>query len=129
MTKKNRIVKIQLVKNNTWIADQCDVAETFFSRLKGLIGRKMLRQGQGLLLSPCNDIHMLMMSISIDVIFVRKEKLDDGREAYQVTSFRENLRPWGLLPVRDGRASCTLELPVGTIQRCEVRVGDELCIS
>ncbi len=72
---------------------------------------------------------MWFMSIPIDVVFLRKEKLSDGSTAFTVSSTRENLRPWRLLPLRDGRASETLELPVGTIAKHAIGVGDRLCIS
>ena len=46
-----------------------------------------------------------------------------------VCSAHENLRPWKWLPVRDGKARETLELPIGTIQRLQITAGDKLCIS
>jgi uncharacterized membrane protein (UPF0127 family) len=138
-----KTVKIQSLRNSRWIAERCDVAESFLRRLQGLIGRTTLSPGQGLLLNPCNDIHMWMMSIPIDVVFIEKianEEIRTGKiheisnelpasPNFRVTSVRENLRPWKLLPTRDFRASQTLELPVGTIRRCEIQPGDELCIS
>ena len=48
---------------------------------------------------------------------------------YKVTRVFETAKPWKLLPIRDGKATETVELPVGTIARCDIRVGDELCIS
>ena len=115
-----RQVKVMSLKNQTLIADKCKVAESFVDRLRGLIGRASLQEGEGMLFPKCNDIHMWFMSIPIDVVF-----LEEGR----VTSFRRSLKPWRPLPVRDGRASDTLELPVGTIDRCAIGIGDELCIS
>jgi uncharacterized membrane protein (UPF0127 family) len=122
-------VKIQSLKNQRWIADQCSVARSFFSRLKGLIGKTELSSGEGLLLCPCNDIHMWFMSMPIDVIFIRKKEGTEDLRVYQVTSVRTHLKPWRIFPVRDGRASDTIELPVGTIQRCDIQPGDEVCIS
>jgi len=119
---KNRI---QSVKNNSWVADECSVATSFKSRFIGLMGKSFLAEGQGLLLRPCNDIHMWFMKIPIDVVFLKPV----SGQILEVTSVRENLKPWRLLPVRDRRAFQTLELPVGTIQRCDLREGDRLCIS
>lgn len=128
MINSGKMITVQSIKNGMWIADKCHVAETFFERLRGLIGTQSFREGEGLLLRRCNDIHMWWMSIPIDVVFIRPKDATT-REVFQVTSLRENMRPWKLLPSRDGRAEETLELPIGTIQRCSVKVGDELCIS
>lgn len=113
--------RIQNKKNELLLAERCYLAHSFIARLKGLIGTSELRSGEGLWLQPCNDIHMWFMSIPIDVVFINKH--------YQVTSIQPNLRPWRIFPVRDWKASITLELPVGTIDRCQVQPGDQLCIS
>ncbi len=125
MSKDAKMIRILSLKNQLLVADQCCVAESFFDRLRGLIGKKVLNEGQGLLLSPCNDIHMWMMSIPIDVVFLKRRE----GNTFLVTSIRENLKPWRLLPVRDGKATDTLELPIGTLTRCELKPGDELCIN
>ncbi len=124
-----KLCQVQSLKNNYCIADQCVVAESFMDRLRGLIGKKLLRSGEGLLLSPCNDIHMWMMSIPIDVVFIKRQGQSKSGGIYQVTSLKENLKPWRLLPVRDSLASDTLELPAGSVATSHIQVGDELCIS
>lgn len=130
MRWRKRIVKIQSIKNQAWIADQCIVAESFFSRLKGLIGTKVLQEGQGLLLSPCREIHMWFMTLPIDVVFIRAvENQSDGEFSATVSSVKKNIRPWKLLPLRDWKSTDTLELPVGTIERCQIDSGDQICIS
>ena len=118
----------------TVVAERCEVAKTFFSRFKGLMGKKNLNSGEGLLLSPCHEIHMWWMRIPIDVVFLQKEPFSNqavsgDTEFYQVTSVVEFLKPWRLLPVRDGNARDTLELPIGTIQRCELKAGTRLEVS
>jgi len=124
------VIRVESLKNQALIADKCDVAESFWARAKGLIGRKNLAPGEGLLIPRCNDIHMWFMSIPIDVVFIRNEKQPDGRMAPIVASVRSGLRPWKLLPVRDGSAPAgmidALELPEGTISRLGLRPGDEL---
>jgi uncharacterized membrane protein (UPF0127 family) len=122
-------VLIQSLKNQSVIADKCFVADRFLARFKGLIGTSRLEPGGGLLLSPCNDIHMWFMSIPLDVVFLRKQKSPDGALRWSVSSAHAQVQPWKLLPVRDGKAHVTLELPVGTIERCQIAKGDELCIS
>lgn len=118
-------VKVQVMRNQLYVAENCKVANRFWKRAVGLIGTKSLNSGEGLLLAPCNDIHMWFMSIPIDVVFVKRVSVKE----LSVTSVRKSIRPWKFLPVRDSRANETLELPVGTIDRCDIRMGDVLCIS
>ncbi|MGK5082910.1 DUF192 domain-containing protein [Bdellovibrionota bacterium FG-1] len=120
------MIRIQVLKNKSLLAEKCIVADHFWARLKGLIGTTRLELGEGLWLSPCHDIHMWFMRIAIDVVFVRPSQ---GDALWEVTSVHRNLRPWKLFPVWDRRAQATLELPVGTIDRCAIVAGDELCIS
>ena len=127
--KNQRTVKILSLKNQAWIADGCDVAESFFDRLKGLMGRRALTRGQGLWFPRCNCIHMWGMRIPLDILFIRKEKGRAGEEIWRVISFQSNVRPWTLFPTYDFLATDTLELPVGTLQRCALQEGDSLCIS
>lgn len=50
-----------------------EVAETFFERAKGLIGRRALPEGQGLLIPHCNAIHTLFMRFPIDATFLDRK--------------------------------------------------------
>ena len=45
-----------------------EVAESFFERARGLIGRKDLPPGEGMLILRCNAIHTLFMKFPIDAI-------------------------------------------------------------
>lgn len=120
--------KIHSLTKREIIADQCFVAEHFFDRLKGLIGKKAMKPGEAMFFPRCNDIHMWWMSISIDVVFLRLEKREEDT-IFRVCSVHEQVQPWRVLPLWDRKATETLELPTGTIRRCEIRVGDELCLS
>lgn len=83
-----------------------------------------------MLFPRCNDIHMWFMRIPIDVVFIRRARADAaGKTVWQVSSTREHLKPWRLLPVHDFKASETLELPSGTVSRLGISEGDQLCIS
>ena len=118
-------MKIQSLKNQAWVAHHCFVANSFTSRLRGLIGTRSLPEGQGLLLTRCNDIHMWFMSIPIDVVFIQKQT----DTLYRVTSVVPQVQPWKWLPIRDPQAHHTLELPLHTIERCQMQRGDILCIA
>lgn len=91
-------------------------ADTFSSRLFGLIPRRGLGPEEALWLEPCAMIHMCFMSFAIDAVF-----LDRGGKVLRVL---ENFRPWRFSPWVPG-ARGVLELPSG---RCAGRVaaGDSL---
>ena len=79
-------------------------ADTFNSRLFGLIPRKTLGPEEGLWLDPCAMIHTCFMSFPIDAVF-----LDAGLKVVKIVP---SLRPWRFSPwVHD--AQSVLELPVG----------------
>src|SRR5450756_3168182 len=48
-------------------------ATSFWDRSRGLLGRKGLEPGGGLLIDPCSGIHTFFMAFPIDAIFVDKE--------------------------------------------------------
>ncbi len=106
------------------ISDKGFVALRFLSRLKGWIGKRRTEPGEALLFPACRSVHMWWMSIPIDIVFLAHA----GDNRWRVTSAHARVRPWKVLPLSDFKASETLELPVGTIERCNVEAGDELCI-
>ena len=54
------------------VCERCTVAATPLSRMKGLLGRRDLPPGDGLLLRPASSIHMLFMRFAIDAVFLDK---------------------------------------------------------
>lgn len=48
-----------------------DVADTFFTRLRGLMGKSPIERP--LWIVPCADIHTFFMKEAIDVLFLSKE--------------------------------------------------------
>ena len=65
---------------------QLIIADTFWKRSIGLMGRSGLKVGQGLLLRPCRSIHTCFMRFAIDVIFL------DAKN--QVVRIQSNVKPW-----------------------------------
>jgi uncharacterized membrane protein (UPF0127 family) len=65
---------------------QIETADTFFARFRGLMLRKRLPAGHGLLIVPCNSIHMCFMRFAIDAIFIDKD--------YRVLKVARNVKPW-----------------------------------
>ncbi len=99
------------------LAECCDVANTFFTRGRGLLGRASLEPGEGLLLYPSASIHMFFMKFSIDVLFVDA--------ADYIVGLRADVPP-GLPYVGTRGARYVIELPVGTIAHSGTVVGDHL---
>jgi uncharacterized membrane protein (UPF0127 family) len=96
-----------------------ELAETFWKRFRGLMGRSSLRVGEGLVLKGDKSIHSFFMKFPIDVVYADRE----GRVVC--------LDP-GMTPNRIGpivfRAAYILELPVGVIETSRTCMGDQLLI-
>ena len=52
------------------LCEECVVADNPFTRLRGLLGRRGLGAGEGLLLRPSPSIHTWFMRFAIDVVFL-----------------------------------------------------------
>jgi uncharacterized membrane protein (UPF0127 family) len=98
------------------VCERCTVADGFLSRLRGLLGRRELPAGEGLLLSPSSSVHTLFMRFPIDVVF-----LDQGLRVVGVSA---DVRPWRLT----GRlgARHVLELAAGQAHALGIRAGEHL---
>lgn len=92
-------------------------ADTFLSRLKGLLGTPGPGEGEGLWIVPCRCVHTFGMRFPVDVAF-----LDAGGVVVGVLA--------GLPPNRIGRpfrnARGALELRAGTLAASRTAPGDRL---
>ncbi len=129
MGQGSKVICVQLLKNQNLIADKCVMAERFFERLKGLIGRSSLEAGEGMFFPRCNNIHMMFMRFPIDVVFLSPVEAQKTDSVFLVSSFRENIAPWSIIPVFDLKARDVLELPAGSIERFSICQGDRVCIN
>jgi uncharacterized membrane protein (UPF0127 family) len=101
------------------LADRLAVADTHWTRLRGLLGTSALPDGDGLWIRPCRQVHMFGMRYAIDVVF-----LDETR---RIVGLTRDLAPWRVSPlVRP--ATSVLELPAGTIARTALREGQAVTI-
>ncbi len=92
-------------------------ANTFVTRLFGLLGKKSLPDGQGLLIEPSSGVHTFGMSFPIDIVAL------DGEN--NVVGAFERIGPWKVRGL--GRKTrSVLELPAGRIYECGVRAGDRI---
>src|SRR5262245_8145318 len=107
------------------MAARLEVADGWWGRFMGLMGREGLADDAGLWLTG-NGIHMMFMKFPIDAVFVGKAAGGDAPR--KVLSVHRALRPWtGLVPMVRG-AEGVLELPAGTIERTGTAVGDTVVL-
>lgn len=104
----------------TEIAHTCWIADQFFTRLKGLLGKKQMPAGEGLLIKPCSSVHTFGMKMSIDVVFLSKEN--------EVLYIMEKMPPGKISPVVK-KASAVLELPAGQLEHTQILKGQRLILS
>ena len=102
---------------NTILGSRVDLASSFWSRLKGFIGRQEPKPGEGILFLRCDGIHTYWMSFDLDVLFLDEK----GR----VLDLLRAIQPWKRTRRVSG-ARYVLEVPVGTIDASGTTVGDEL---
>jgi len=107
------------VTNQSVLVEQGEVANTAWTRLKGLIGHPPLQSGEGLLIQPCRGVHTLGMRFPIDVLYVDKSG--------QIVRAVEQLAPGHIGPIVLN-ASYVLELPAGTIAQSGTKAGDHIAI-
>jgi len=108
------------------LAVRLETASSLWAQFMGLMGRRVLPQGDGLWLPGTNGIHMMFMRFAIDAVFVGRPEADGSR---RVRSLHRRLPTWiGLVPLIWG-ANGVLELPVGTIDATGTQVGDRVEIT
>jgi len=100
------------------VCDACLIAESPWLRTKGLLGRRDLPDGEGILLRPASSIHMAFMRFPIDAVFLARD--------LTVLKVVRDLAPWRM--ASRFRAHAVLELAAGTCERRGVREGDKLTL-
>jgi hypothetical protein len=115
--RKGRFVRIQ-TGDGVEICTRCEVADTALSRMRGLLGRRGLDAGGGMLINPCPSVMTFFMRFTIDVVFLDRENT--------IVGIAHTLRPWRVAGAR--RANSSLELPAGTAAVLRLHEGDLLSI-
>ncbi len=114
------MLRVEDITQSTVLVERGRMADSFWTRLRGLTFVRDLSPGDGLLLRPANQIHTHFMAIPIDVIY-----LDADERVLDVDA--------ALAPFKFGRlrrqARAVLELPAGTAAAHGVQPGDQLRVS
>jgi uncharacterized protein len=98
------------------VCSRCLVAERPWQRMRGLLGRRGLEPGEGMLFKPAGSIHMFFMRFAIDAIFCDASLVVLGVE--------RNLRPWRMA----GRKGAKVVVEVAEGAGALLRPGDRLVL-
>jgi uncharacterized membrane protein (UPF0127 family) len=116
-TNKSRMKKLILVApGGRIVCDVCHLADKPHTRLRGIMGWKHLRQGEGVLLRPTFSVHTAFVRFPIDAVFLDREMT--------VVSITHELKPWRLASARKARS--VLELAAGECRRLGLEPGDRI---
>ena len=110
-----KLVRIENITKGTVLAERAKIANTPWLRMKGLLGEKGLRRGEGLIILPCSAIHTFFMKFAIDVVFVGKNGVIVKQEK-------------ALKPARyfssGFKGKYVIELPAYTLEMAKTEAGD-----
>jgi len=92
------------------------VADRFWPRFRGLMLRRSLPEGEGVLFPHCDSIHTFGMLFNLDVVFLR-----DNTVARLIEDLPQNR-------VRAEKGCDVLELPAGRAGALGLAVGQHLTV-
>lgn len=104
---------------DTVLADKSGKAATPVKRGVGLIGRRGLPEGGGLIIQPCNSVVSFFMRFRIDVVFLSKD--------LRVLHMIHAMPPWRTSKIVRG-SKLVVELPAGTLADSKTDLGDMIVI-
>lgn len=105
--------------NPQLMVDQLMIAESFWHRAKGLLGRKKLLEKEALWIKPCNNIHTFFMNFPIDCVFVDK-RLKIVKLKSHINAFKIIGPFW--------KAHSVFEMPAGSINQFQLKTGDQFYV-
>ncbi|HEY4347528.1 MAG TPA: DUF192 domain-containing protein [Gaiellaceae bacterium] len=98
------------------MCERCEVARRMLQRMRGLMGRKSLEPGSGMLITHSGSIHTFFMHFPIDAVFLDKNMR--VRKIVREMPRRRTASSFG--------ARSVLELPAGEAARVGLEVGARL---
>jgi uncharacterized membrane protein (UPF0127 family) len=114
-----RYVFIYNQTKETFLSFRVKVADSIFSRLAGLLGKRSLHPDSGVWIVPANAVHTIGMLFTFDLVLIDKD--------FKVVGLRELVRPFKITRP-NFRAESVIELPAHTIFRSRTEIGDKLVI-
>jgi uncharacterized protein len=117
MTTKLKVFSVRNTDRGTTLATQARLASSYWARFFGLMGRKGVDDGSGLLLTKSASIHSFFMRFRFDAIFIDRDN--------RVTKVVPAMRQWWIAFGGRG-AKDVIELPAGVAERTGTQPGDAL---
>lgn len=102
------------------LAGNVIMANSFLTRLKGLLVTPYLPAGWCLVLKPCRSVHTMFMRFNIDIIFVDRHNT--------IVSAINNMSPFRFSSYIHN-SYLTIEFPAGTLKSTCTTPGDIIKIS
>lgn len=107
-----------LAKTGKTLVTECKKVDTFWQRLKGLIGSKR-NSDLGLLIKSCTSVHTCFMSYPIDIVFLNSRNT--------VIDIHRNISPFKLIHCHTKKKEISVLECVGGVCN-KVKLGDTLVI-
>lgn len=110
------------IKNETrgkLLASAAEKTRTTRQRMKGLLGRDGLAEGQALFIDHCTSIHSFFMRFIFDAIFIDRHGV--------VLHLIPSMKKWRMSKLV-ARAAGVIELPAGVILQTGTQKGDRIVI-
>ncbi len=98
------------------VCERCLVAASWGLRFRGLMGKKELPAGEGILLRPCASVHTMFMRFPIDVVFCDRD--------LRVLAVAPEVPKWRMRSQRGARV--VIELAMGEAARRGIVTGEQL---
>lgn len=103
--------------NKKILAEKVWLANTSWTRMRGLLGRQYLPLSEVMWIKPCNSIHTFFMKFPIDAVFADRNLI--------VRKVVKNIPPGKLLwPIWS--AHSTFEFAAGFLDNTPIHEGDQL---
>jgi len=114
-----QVVRVHNVTRGVDLAIHAEVAASPWRRFVGLMGKRELAVDGGLIIRPCNSIHMFFMRMPLDVLYCGAS----GPDGDPVLRVLAGIKPWRVGPIVR-RSKYVLELPAGTVARTGTQQHD-----
>jgi hypothetical protein len=111
-----RLTIVNRSREDMVVCAHAEVADNAFKRLRGLLGRASLAEGEGMLFRGESSIHSAFMRFRFDAVFMDRE--------LRVVGLAEDIPPWRVRAAKGTRN--ILELGAGEISRTGLAIGDQL---
>ena len=119
MPSSQTALDITNVTRATSVCSDGRLADTFRTRLFGLLFTRSLEADSGLLIRPSSGVHTFGMSFPIDIVALDRHA--------RVVGVWEAVGPWRIRGLGRGTRS-VLELRSGSARQAGIAVGDQLAI-